>query len=91
MKADGSEKKELADVLTRPYPERVAGKLISYAFDETMHTATITWEPDASVDAVCNCPHVNLFHCYEEGGPRWRILDRIPTWAHWSVRHPPGL
>jgi hypothetical protein len=27
----------------------------------------------------------------EEGGPRWRVLDRIPTWAHWSVRHPPGL
>ncbi|HEV7937672.1 MAG TPA: lytic transglycosylase domain-containing protein [Solirubrobacteraceae bacterium] len=27
----------------------------------------------------------------DEGGPRWRILDRIPTWAHWSVRHPPGL
>jgi hypothetical protein len=26
-----------------------------------------------------------------EGGPRWRILDRIPTWAHWTVRHPPGL
>jgi len=24
-------------------------------------------------------------------GPRWRILDHIPTWAHWSVRHPPGL
>ncbi|HEX4114505.1 MAG TPA: lytic transglycosylase domain-containing protein [Solirubrobacteraceae bacterium] len=27
----------------------------------------------------------------EEGGPRWRILEHIPTWAHWSVRHPPGL
>ena len=27
----------------------------------------------------------------EEGGPRWRILSRTPTWAHWSVRHPPGL
>jgi transglycosylase-like protein with SLT domain len=27
----------------------------------------------------------------EEDGPRWRILDHIPTWAHWSVRHPPGL
>jgi transglycosylase-like protein with SLT domain len=27
----------------------------------------------------------------DESGPRWRILDRIPTWAHWSVRHPPGL
>jgi Transglycosylase SLT domain len=26
-----------------------------------------------------------------EDGPRWRILDRIPTWAHWVVRHPPGL
>ncbi len=26
-----------------------------------------------------------------EGGPRWRILDHIPSWADWSVRHPPGL
>jgi len=26
-----------------------------------------------------------------EDGPRWRILDQIPTWAHWSVRHPLGL
>ncbi len=26
-----------------------------------------------------------------ESGPRWRILPYIPTWAHWSVRHPPGL
>jgi hypothetical protein len=27
----------------------------------------------------------------DESGPRWRILNHIPTWAHWSVRHPPGL
>ena len=27
----------------------------------------------------------------DEDGPRWRILDHIPGWAHWSVRHPPGL
>ncbi len=27
----------------------------------------------------------------DEGGPRWRVLDHIPTWAHWSIRHPPGL
>jgi len=27
----------------------------------------------------------------DEDGPRWRILDHIPTWAQWSVRHPPGL
>jgi len=26
-----------------------------------------------------------------QDGPRWRVLDRIPTWANWSVRHPPGL
>jgi hypothetical protein len=26
-----------------------------------------------------------------EDGPRWRILDHIPTWAHWSIRHPSGL
>lgn len=26
-----------------------------------------------------------------QDGPRWRILDQIPTWARWSVRHPPGL
>jgi len=27
----------------------------------------------------------------DEDGPRWRILSYIPRWAHWSVRHPPGL
>ncbi len=27
----------------------------------------------------------------DQDGPRWRIFDHIPTWAHWSVRHPPGL
>jgi hypothetical protein len=26
-----------------------------------------------------------------QSGPRWRVFSRIPTWAHWSVRHPPGL
>jgi transglycosylase-like protein with SLT domain len=26
-----------------------------------------------------------------QGGPRWRVLDHIPRWAHWTVRHPPGL
>jgi hypothetical protein len=27
----------------------------------------------------------------DQDGPRWRVFDRIPGWAHWSVRHPPGL
>jgi hypothetical protein len=26
-----------------------------------------------------------------EDGPRWRVLDHVPAWAHWTVRHPPGL
>jgi hypothetical protein len=26
-----------------------------------------------------------------EDGPRWRILDHAPTWAHWSIRHPAGM
>jgi hypothetical protein len=26
-----------------------------------------------------------------QNGPRWRIFDAVPSWAHWSVRHPPGL
>jgi hypothetical protein len=26
-----------------------------------------------------------------EDGPRWRVLPYVPTWARWSVRHPPGL
>ncbi|MGO9487652.1 MAG: hypothetical protein ACLQBB_01335, partial [Solirubrobacteraceae bacterium] len=27
----------------------------------------------------------------DQDGPRWRIFPRIPGWADWSVRHPPGL
>jgi len=27
----------------------------------------------------------------DQDGPRWRILDHVPTWAHWSVRHPVWL
>ncbi len=26
-----------------------------------------------------------------QDGPRWRLLDHIPMWAHWSIRHPPRL
>jgi hypothetical protein len=26
-----------------------------------------------------------------QDGPRWRLFGSIPTWARWSVRHPPGL
>lgn len=47
--SDGAEKKALADVLTRPHPEKVAGKLLSYGFAADSKTATIRWEPDASI------------------------------------------
>jgi cell wall-associated NlpC family hydrolase len=26
-----------------------------------------------------------------KSGPRWRVLDHVPDWASWVVRHPPGL
>ncbi len=26
-----------------------------------------------------------------QAGPRWRVLPTVPSWATWSVRHPPGL
>ncbi len=48
---DGSEKKELVDVLVRPYPERTAGRLLSYAYDPASKTATVRLEPDATIDA----------------------------------------
>jgi hypothetical protein len=26
-----------------------------------------------------------------KSGPHWRVLDHVPNWASWVVRHPPGL
>jgi hypothetical protein len=40
---------------------------------------------DTSHDGTDSGPNAS------QDGPRWRVLDHIPTWAHWSVRHPPGL
>ncbi len=51
LKPDGSEKKELADALSRPYPSRVAGKLLSYAFDDHAKVATFEYEPDRAIAA----------------------------------------
>jgi len=47
----GAEKRVLVDVLVRPYPERTAGRLLSYAFDPGSKVATVRFEPDATVDA----------------------------------------
>jgi len=43
---DGSEKPALIDVLVRPYPERVAGDPISYAFDAASSTFTFVYAAD---------------------------------------------
>lgn len=48
---DGAEKKDLVDTLVRPYPERTAGKLLSYAYDAATKTATVRLEADATIDA----------------------------------------
>jgi endoglycosylceramidase len=42
-----AEKPALADALARPYPERVAGDPISYAFDETTGAFTLVFRPSA--------------------------------------------
>ena len=51
LDADGSEKPELVGVLVRPYPERVAGEPIAYAFDAATSTFTFEYTPDPSVTA----------------------------------------
>jgi endoglycosylceramidase len=47
--ADGSERTELVDALVRPYPLRVAGDPIAYAFDAATSTFTFSYTPDASL------------------------------------------
>jgi len=51
LAADGSERTALTDALVRPYPERVAGDPVAYAFDEATRTFTLTYRPDRDVAA----------------------------------------
>ena len=48
---DGTEKKKLLAALIRPYPERVAGDPLSYAFDETSGSFTLRYRPRAGITA----------------------------------------
>jgi endoglycosylceramidase len=48
---DGSEQTELVGALVRPWPERVAGAPVSYAFDATTQVFTLRYQPDASITA----------------------------------------
>jgi endoglycosylceramidase len=51
LDADGNEKPALLGALVRPYPERVAGIPISYAFDAATSTFTVSYTPDRAVTA----------------------------------------
>jgi endoglycosylceramidase len=50
LNADGSEKAILLDAVVRPYPERVAGDLRSFAFDDVTSTLTVVYVPRPSTD-----------------------------------------
>jgi endoglycosylceramidase len=49
LATDGSEKAILLGALVRPYPERVAGDPISYAFDAATSTFTFVYRPARSL------------------------------------------
>jgi endoglycosylceramidase len=49
LASDGTEKPALLDVLVRPYPERVAGDPVSYAFDAGTATFTFVYRPDRAL------------------------------------------
>jgi endoglycosylceramidase len=51
LDADGNEKPALLGALVRPYPERIAGTPISYAFDAGTSGFTARYTPDRSVTA----------------------------------------
>jgi endoglycosylceramidase len=51
LNLDGTEKPDLAAEVVRPYPERVAGTLASYTYDEATKTLSFVMTADASVHA----------------------------------------
>lgn len=51
LEDDQSDKPVLLDALVRPFPELVAGDPMSWEYDETTKKFTLTWHPDARVEA----------------------------------------
>lgn len=51
LNPDGTEKRELLEVLVRPYPSRFAGDLTAYAYDEATSTLTVRGRRDPAVTA----------------------------------------
>jgi endoglycosylceramidase len=51
LHTDGTVKAELADVIARPYPSRVAGSVRSWDYDEASRVLTIRMTPDRGISA----------------------------------------
>ena len=51
LDADGVEREPLISTLIRPWPERVAGDPVSYAFDPSTSTFTLEYRPDRKIAA----------------------------------------
>jgi endoglycosylceramidase len=51
LDAMGNEKANLLGAVVRPYPERVAGDPVSYAFDAATSTFTFVYKPNAGIKA----------------------------------------
>jgi endoglycosylceramidase len=49
LNADGSPKSDMLAIVTRPYPQRVAGDSVQYAWDGAAHTLTLTYKPNRSI------------------------------------------
>jgi endoglycosylceramidase len=49
LNSDGSEKTALLAIVTRPYPERVAGTNVQYAWDSTARALTLTYTPNREI------------------------------------------
>jgi endoglycosylceramidase len=51
LASDGTEKAMLVDAIVRPYPERIAGDPVSFAFDAASNTFTFTFHPNTHIAA----------------------------------------
>lgn len=91
LNVDGSEKPDLAAEVVRPFPERVAGSLASYSYDETTLTLSFVMTPDPAIAAptVVSLPprlfpngaSVDCGGCAVSIVPGSASLTRVPSGA----------
>lgn len=51
LNADGSDKTDVLAIVTRPYPQRVAGDSVQYAWDSSARALTVTYAPKRGIAA----------------------------------------